>query len=259
MRTARHRRRAAPGRPMCSPPNSHASPSYRRRTRSGTSSRRCTTWSARAGRQCPRSRPMDVDARAEFLQTFGLRNQWYIVAASAEVGERAGRREAARRRTRALARRRRRRARGRESLPASRRGALDRRSARRRSSRARITACASTSTAKVVLVPGPARVPARGQDAASSIIPVIEHYQAIWAYFGDDRHRRAPPLVLPEELVSPEWTGVLHYDTWRGDYRYVIDNLCDPMHGPFLARENVHAVARPAHRSRESRRKRRRL
>jgi phenylpropionate dioxygenase-like ring-hydroxylating dioxygenase large terminal subunit len=64
--------------------------------------------------------------------------------------------------------------------------------------------------------------------------PVIEHYQAIWAWFGDDRHAAPEPLVLPDELVSPGWSGVLHYDTWKGDYRYVIDNLCDPMHGPFL-------------------------
>jgi phenylpropionate dioxygenase-like ring-hydroxylating dioxygenase large terminal subunit len=63
---------------------------------------------------------------------------------------------------------------------------------------------------------------------------VIEHYQAIWAYFGDGTESVPAPLDLPEELVSAEWTGVLHYDTWRGDYRYVIDNLCDPMHGPFL-------------------------
>src|SRR5271154_2553263 len=29
----------------------------------------------------------DVEARAHYLQTFGLRNQWYVVAASAEVGQ----------------------------------------------------------------------------------------------------------------------------------------------------------------------------
>jgi phenylpropionate dioxygenase-like ring-hydroxylating dioxygenase large terminal subunit len=86
---------------------------------------------------------------------------------------------------------------------------------------------------KVVLVPGLPGCPLEGKTLIRHY-PVIEHYQAIWAYFGDERHPVPPPLELPEELVSPEWTGVLHYDTWQGDYRYVLDNLCDPMHGPFL-------------------------
>lgn len=64
--------------------------------------------------------------------------------------------------------------------------------------------------------------------------PVIEHFGGIWAYFGDERHLEPPPLILPDELVSPEWTGVLHTDVWDGDYRYVWDNLVDPMHGPYL-------------------------
>jgi phenylpropionate dioxygenase-like ring-hydroxylating dioxygenase large terminal subunit len=87
--------------------------------------------------------------------------------------------------------------------------------------------------AKVVAVPGLPGCPLEGKTLTRHY-PIIEHYQAIWAYFGDARHQAPPPLELPEELVSPEWTGVIHYDTWNGDYRYVIDNLCDPMHGPFL-------------------------
>ena len=35
----------------------------------------------------PTSPALDVEARTEFLLTYGLRNQWYVVAASAEIGE----------------------------------------------------------------------------------------------------------------------------------------------------------------------------
>ena len=174
----------------------------------------------------------DVDARAEFLLKYGLRNQWYVVAASAEVGEapfgvkRCG-----------------------ESLVLWRDAsgavhAVEDRCPHRGAALSigevhdgQLT-CAYHGVrvdeyAKVVAVPGLPGCPLEGKTLTRHY-PVIEHYQAIWAYFGDARHPAPPPLELPEELVSPEWTGVLHYDTWQGDYRYVIDNLCDPMHGPFL-------------------------
>ena len=176
--------------------------------------------------------PLDVDARTEFLLTYGLRNQWYVVAASAEVGE--------------------------TPLGVMRLGeamvlwrdengavhAVEDRCPHRGAAlsigevhEGQIT-CAYHGVrldayAKVVAVPGLPGCPLEGKTLTRHY-PVIEHYQAIWAYFGDARHAAPPPLELPEELVSPEWTGVLHYDTWNADYRYVIDNLCDPMHGPFL-------------------------
>jgi phenylpropionate dioxygenase-like ring-hydroxylating dioxygenase large terminal subunit len=176
--------------------------------------------------------PMDIDARTEFLGTYGLRNQWYVVATSAEVGEkplgvkRCG-----------------------EALVLWRDEAGDVHAVEDRCPHrgaalsigevheGAIT-CAYHGVrvdeyAKVVAVPGLPGCPLEGKTLTRHY-PIIEHYQAIWAYFGDARHQAPPPLELPEELVSPEWTGVIHYDTWNGDYRYVIDNLCDPMHGPFL-------------------------
>jgi phenylpropionate dioxygenase-like ring-hydroxylating dioxygenase large terminal subunit len=175
---------------------------------------------------------MDVEARADFLLTYGLRNQWYIIAASAEIGEKpvgiqrlgeslvlwrdeAGAVHAVEDRCphRGVA----------LSLGEVHEGALT---------------CAYHGVrvdeyGKVVLVPGLPGCPLEGKTLIRHY-PVIEHYQAIWAWFGDEHHGAPLPLELPAELTSPEWTGVLHYDTWRGDYRYVIDNLCDPMHGPFL-------------------------
>jgi phenylpropionate dioxygenase-like ring-hydroxylating dioxygenase large terminal subunit len=64
--------------------------------------------------------------------------------------------------------------------------------------------------------------------------PVFEHYQMIWAYFGDQAHLDPPPLELPVELTSPNWSGALHTADWEGHYQYVYDNIADPMHGSFL-------------------------
>ena len=47
-----------------------------------------------------------------------------------------------------------------------------------------------------------------------------------------------PPLVLPEELTSPEWSSFLCYVEWGCDYRYVIDNVMDPMHGAYLHKQS---------------------
>jgi phenylpropionate dioxygenase-like ring-hydroxylating dioxygenase large terminal subunit len=47
-----------------------------------------------------------------------------------------------------------------------------------------------------------------------------------------------PPLQLPEQLTSPEWSSFLCYTEWGGDYRYVIDNVMDPMHGAYLHKQS---------------------
>ena len=47
-----------------------------------------------------------------------------------------------------------------------------------------------------------------------------------------------PPLQLPEQLTSPQWSSFLCYTEWGGDYRYVIDNVMDPMHGAYLHKQS---------------------
>lgn len=64
--------------------------------------------------------------------------------------------------------------------------------------------------------------------------PVIEHYGAIFAYFGDAAHPDPVPFEMPYELTSEEWTGFPYTETWGANYQYVLDNLVDPMHGPYL-------------------------
>lgn len=64
--------------------------------------------------------------------------------------------------------------------------------------------------------------------------PSFEHYQGIFAYFGDGSGAEAPPFTIPEDIASPDIGGILHTDTWNGNYHYVYDNLADPMHAPYL-------------------------
>ncbi len=53
----------------------------------------------------------------------------------------------------------------------------------------------------------------------------------------------APPaLALPEYLASPEWSHFHSYMEWQSDYRYVADNVMDPMHGVYLHKQS-HSMA----------------
>jgi phenylpropionate dioxygenase-like ring-hydroxylating dioxygenase large terminal subunit len=56
----------------------------------------------------------------------------------------------------------------------------------------------------------------------------------VWAYFGTSETGKAPPLVIPEELEKPEWSGFICESIWQANWILVLENLADPMHGPFL-------------------------
>ena len=68
--------------------------------------------------------------------------------------------------------------------------------------------------------------------------PVIEHYGGIFAYFGDAAHPDPVPFTLPEELTADEWAGFVYTETWDANHRYILDNLADPMHAPYLHNES---------------------
>lgn len=67
---------------------------------------------------------------------------------------------------------------------------------------------------------------------------VTEAAGAIWLYNYDENAAEVPPLVLPKELTSDEFSHFLCYTEWKGDYRYVLDNVMDPMHGTFLHKQS---------------------
>ncbi len=192
-------------------------------------------WDAQRAQRSTSSQKLKApspSARAEFLLTYGLRNKWYVVASSDEVtGAPLGVKRLG------------------ENLvlwrdTAGRVHALEDRCPHRGIAlsigelRDGLLTCAYHGVqvddyGKVARVPALPGCALEGKTLIKSY-PVIEHYQAIWAYFGDERNPEPPPLELPEELISAEWTGVIHTDVWNGDYRYVWDNLVDPMHGPYL-------------------------
>lgn len=64
--------------------------------------------------------------------------------------------------------------------------------------------------------------------------PVQEKVGLVWGYIGDVALFPPPPLALAEELEDPGWSGFVQPATWRANWLRVLDNLADPMHGPFL-------------------------
>lgn len=61
---------------------------------------------------------------------------------------------------------------------------------------------------------------------------------AIFLYNSATNIDTPPPLDLPEELTSDEYEKFLCYLEWDVDYRYVLDNVMDPMHGTFLHKQS---------------------
>ena len=73
---------------------------------------------------------------------------------------------------------------------------------------------------------------------ATRFFHITEAAGAVWLYNSAGNVEEAPPLVLPEQLTDPEFSHFLCYTEWRGDYRYVLDNVMDPMHGTYLHKQS---------------------
>jgi phenylpropionate dioxygenase-like ring-hydroxylating dioxygenase large terminal subunit len=56
----------------------------------------------------------------------------------------------------------------------------------------------------------------------------------VWAYFSETDAPPAPSLVIPEELENPAYTGFICEAVWKANWILILENLADPMHGPFL-------------------------
>ena len=78
---------------------------------------------------------------------------------------------------------------------------------------------------------------------ATRHFPVEERAGAVFLYNSKESVDAPPPLVLPEQLTDDaQYASFLCYAEWKGDYRYVLDNVMDPMHGTFLHKQS-HSMA----------------
>ncbi|MDX3907040.1 MAG: aromatic ring-hydroxylating dioxygenase subunit alpha [Pigmentiphaga sp.] len=93
------------------------------------------------------------------------------------------------------------------------------------------------SDGMVVKVPGSPGCKLEGSRAARAF-----HVQERAGYVFIFNHARPtdtpPPLRLPEELESDEYAAFPCYAEWRTDYRYIQDNVMDPMHGTFVHKQS---------------------
>lgn len=63
---------------------------------------------------------------------------------------------------------------------------------------------------------------------------VEEHCGGVFAYFPSVDRPDPIPLDLPYELVDDNYAKFLTTGLWESNYRYAIENIADPMHGPHL-------------------------
>nr|WP_217808066.1 aromatic ring-hydroxylating dioxygenase subunit alpha [Oceanibacterium hippocampi] len=72
------------------------------------------------------------------------------------------------------------------------------------------------------------------------VFPAIERNDTIFAYVSDDQEQNTDPapFTMPEQLESDNYSAFLCYAEWNGDYRFVYDNVMDPMHGTFLHKQS---------------------
>ena len=85
----------------------------------------------------------------------------------------------------------------------------------------------------VLDVPAVESCPLIGRQAVRRY-PCRETRGAIFAWFGDALHEEPVEPDLPEQLVCDHFATMLCVATWRCNYRYAIDNVMDPMHGTYL-------------------------
>jgi phenylpropionate dioxygenase-like ring-hydroxylating dioxygenase large terminal subunit len=93
----------------------------------------------------------------------------------------------------------------------------------------------------VLAVPGQPGCPLEGKKAVKTY-PAQEIAGAIFVWFGDALHQDAAPFAPPEQLVGEEFSSFVCYADWNASWRYVYDNLMDPMHGTFL-HANSHTMS----------------
>jgi phenylpropionate dioxygenase-like ring-hydroxylating dioxygenase large terminal subunit len=89
---------------------------------------------------------------------------------------------------------------------------------------------AAGAIAAVPALPG---CPLEGRSAVRTYV-AREHGGVIFAYFPSPTQPDPVAFEPPEELDHPEWSHFVCEATWKCNYRYAVENVMDPMHGPYL-------------------------
>jgi phenylpropionate dioxygenase-like ring-hydroxylating dioxygenase large terminal subunit len=84
--------------------------------------------------------------------------------------------------------------------------------------------------AKVPALPG---CPLEGRQAVRTFA-THERGGLIFAYFPSPANEQPIPFAGPPELSDPAWSFFPIETTWNVNWRYVMENVLDPMHGPYL-------------------------
>ena len=85
----------------------------------------------------------------------------------------------------------------------------------------------------IAAVPALPECPLEGRRAVRTYA-AREHGEVIFVYFPSPAQPEPVPFDPPEELAHPEWSHFVCQATWRCNYRYAVENVMDPMHGPYL-------------------------
>jgi phenylpropionate dioxygenase-like ring-hydroxylating dioxygenase large terminal subunit len=63
---------------------------------------------------------------------------------------------------------------------------------------------------------------------------VEEHRDGVFCWFPSIDQPEPLPLALPYEFSGDDYAMFLTTSLWEQNYRYAIENIADPMHGPYL-------------------------
>jgi phenylpropionate dioxygenase-like ring-hydroxylating dioxygenase large terminal subunit len=85
----------------------------------------------------------------------------------------------------------------------------------------------------VLSVPGQPGCPLEGKKAVKTY-PSREIADAIFVWFGDALNEEPAAFEPPVQLAHEDYSHILCYADWETHWRYVYDNIMDPMHGTFL-------------------------
>jgi phenylpropionate dioxygenase-like ring-hydroxylating dioxygenase large terminal subunit len=86
---------------------------------------------------------------------------------------------------------------------------------------------------RIASVPALPGCPIEGRLAVRTYA-VLEIAGAIFAYFPTPADEAPTPFAPPPEFGDPAWAHFLCETTWQTNYRYAVENVIDPMHGPYL-------------------------